>query len=324
MKQAVLIMAHKNETQIARLINRLGDEFDIFLHLDKKMKLNQKWIDDLLLENKNLFLTDNRISGVIYAWSLVEITLELINTARKIEAKGKYQYSHYILLSGQDYPIIGSNEISIELNTTNNTDYIDLHSSKDTEWIRSLSRRIRFVKLYYIVKRITKSPIIRKLLMIPIYAYQETLTFFLGAPKYKFLKYGFEIYGGSAWWILTKDSIRIITEFYNRSLIKNSTEYKITKAFKRTIGPDESFFHSVLMNYDTDYLSKISPKGNLRYIDWGGLKTKPISQDGSPYVLKLSDLEEIKSSDGIFARKFDIDIDSTILDKLDLNLSFDK
>ena len=48
MKQAILIMAHKNLDQIERLINRLGEEFDIFLHLDKKMHIDDESLSFLL------------------------------------------------------------------------------------------------------------------------------------------------------------------------------------------------------------------------------------------------------------------------------------
>jgi hypothetical protein len=52
---------------------------------------------------------------------------------------------------------------------------------------------------------------------------------------------------------------------------------------------------------------------NLRYIDWslGG---------ASPKILKIEDTEKIGQSGKFFARKFDTDIDSEILDWIDANL----
>ena len=50
----------------------------------------------------------------------------------------------------------------------------------------------------------------------------------------------------------------------------------------------------------------------LWYIDW---KKGP----GLPRILDISDLEEIKDSDRLFARKFDLDIDKNLLYNLSSN-----
>lgn len=317
MKQAILIMAHKNLDQIERLINRLGKEFDIYLHLDKKMHIDDESISFLLTKYENLYLTKNRISGVVYAWPLVEITLELIKTAVEIKSEKKCNYSHFILISGQDYPIVDSNEIIKKLNESLDLDYINLHSEKDHLWIRSLSKRIRLIRYYYLVEKITKNQTFRKVLLLPIYLLQVVMTTLLGSPKKTFIKHGLDIYGGSAWWILSYKSIKLIMGFYKKSLDKRSNEYSIVKAYQRTIGPEESFFQTILMNLESEYIKRVSPKGNSTYIEWGGKGDRPISQDGHPYLLKYSDYEEIKNSNFMFARKFDINVDSRILDLLD-------
>ena len=44
-----------------------------------------------------------------------------------------------------------------------------------------------------------------------------------------------------------------------------------------------------------------------RLIDW---------QRGNPYVFKMQDFDLIKNSPAMFARKFDMDVDSEIIDKV--------
>jgi len=317
MKQAILIMAHKNLLQIERLVNRIGNEFDIFLHLDKKMKIEYNHLSLLLSKFDNLHLTKNRISGVVYAWPRVEITIELIKTAKEIECQKDYFYSHYILLSGQDYVLKLPSDIKTQLEEFSDVNFIDINSGSEAKLISSLSKRIRFARFYYIVEKLTKNKFLRRLFLIPLYVIQEIITFFLGAPKKIFLKYEFKVYGGSAWWILTKESIEIILKFIENSALKNSPQNKITTAYKRTIGPEESFFQSVLMNSKDSKNLKFSDKENWKYIDWGVKNGKPTPPGGHPYILLTSDYNDIINSKAMFARKFDMDVDSHILDLLD-------
>ncbi|MNL64977.1 hypothetical protein D3C87_1892530 [compost metagenome] len=49
---------------------------------------------------------------------------------------------------------------------------------------------------------------------------------------------------------------------------------------------------------------------NLRYIDWA-------EGEAHPNILRYEDLNKIRDSGMMFARKFDIEIDTSILDALD-------
>lgn len=68
-----------------------------------------------------------------------------------------------------------------------------------------------------------------------------------------------------------------------------------TNFFKRTLVPDELFFHSIIMN---------SPFSNnvvndcLRFIDWD------VSKD-RPHTLLSNDFDRLMQSPALFARKFD-------------------
>jgi len=318
MKHAVLIMAHKNIGQVERLIETLSGEFDIFLHLDAKMNVDKSDIKRLTDKFSNLYLTENRIDGVMYHWRLVEITLELIKKATRISNELNIKYRYYILLSGQDYPIKSPLKIKNFLNKNYPLNFIDINSGKDHLWIQSLSKRIRFIRGYYWIERKFSNKKLQFLLKLPIYFFQEILTILLGSPASKFKKNGFEIYAGSAWWILNDISIEQVLDFVENSSVRNSSQKKILKAFKNCIGPDESFFQSVFMeglrgSVDTEILNSKS----LRYIDWGDGELKPFSQTGSPYILMAADIHRLLISEALFARKFDSDLDNQILDLLD-------
>ena len=66
--------------------------------------------------------------------------------------------------------------------------------------------------------------------------------------------------------------------------------------------PDESFFHTLVMN--SPYVEGV--KDYLHYIDWSEDKN-------SPKTLTIEDLEKIRDSGKLMARKFDISIDDNIV-----------
>jgi ubiquinone biosynthesis protein COQ9 len=81
----------------------------------------------------------------------------------------------------------------------------------------------------------------------------------------------------------------------------------LLKYYKRTVVPDESLIQSVLINSQKFNLCNESK----RYAD----TYERI--DGHARALDLADYETLISSDFHFARKFDLNTNSAILDKLD-------
>jgi len=69
---------------------------------------------------------------------------------------------------------------------------------------------------------------------------------------------------------------------------------------KYTFCPEELYFQTVIMN--SKYAKNVS-NNNLRYIDWNPSRVGKDST--SPAILDLNDLEKIKNSNMLFARKFD-------------------
>ena len=82
---------------------------------------------------------------------------------------------------------------------------------------------------------------------------------------------------------------------------------ELDRFWRYTWGSDEFFIHTVMMN--SSYKKDIIRESG-RYIDW--------SQGGAnPKILTKEDFEDLKNSDKLFARKFDMSIDTEILDLLD-------
>ena len=89
------------------------------------------------------------------------------------------------------------------------------------------------------------------------------------------------------------------------SFIKDNP--KIRRFAKYTWAPDEFLIPTLIMN--SPFRETVVPE-NYRYIDW--------SQGGpNPKIFTVEDFEALKKTNKLLARKFDIKIDTRILDMLD-------
>ena len=108
----------------------------------------------------------------------------------------------------------------------------------------------------------------------------------------------FSYYFGSQWWCLNSKTAKWIRNYLN-------SQPKYIKLFSHSLCPDECFFQTLVMN--SPYANSVKPY--LHYIKWKKGKS-------SPEVLELDDYDTCIASGKLIARKFDIDIDKRIIDKL--------
>jgi len=106
-------------------------------------------------------------------------------------------------------------------------------------------------------------------------------------------------FAGSQWFSANHRAAEYIINFHSQ---KNA----LTSHYRHRIFADESYFQTILAN---------APHLNLknddyRYVDWS-------TQGAHPKTMVMEDLPNLLSSSCHFARKFDIDVDSNILDQLD-------
>jgi hypothetical protein len=113
---------------------------------------------------------------------------------------------------------------------------------------------------------------------------------------------GLRPFGGGAYWALSRDCIEYVSNFV-------AERPDVIRFFRHVDIPDEIFFHTILMN---------SPRRdtivdeNLRYIDW--------TQGRRPALLETRDLDALRASPKLFARKFDVHHDENVLDLIDREL----
>ena len=109
-----------------------------------------------------------------------------------------------------------------------------------------------------------------------------------------------KLYGGSTYWSLSRECLEYVVEFTK----KNKW---VLNRFKYTLCAEEFYFQTIIMN--SPFADKVI-NDNLRHIDW-------VARNGNnPAVLDETDLEKLKETNAVFARKFDYPQSTGLLNKI--------
>jgi hypothetical protein len=276
MKIAVLILAHKNLEQLELLIERLYGDFEIFIHLDKKWHIRPGYFKK--------YPGVQVIQKYDITWASFKIsmaTLDLLKLAHK------QQCDYYLVISGQDFPIRSNREIRHFLEENRHYNFLEYAPLPIAGW--GPSGGFHRLQLYWpevrpgifgkLVNKLVRS--IRRVQLKKGYM-----------RKLQPLAY----YGGCNW-----ANINHATLSYILAYLRENPAY-LTQ-FRATYISDEIWLHTLVMN--SPYRDA-TINDWLRYIDWeAGAK--------NPKTLGMEDLEKIRSSSGLFARKFDVEYDAAVL-----------
>jgi hypothetical protein len=275
MKLVYLIHAHKNIAQLNNLIELLADnDTKIYVNIDLKSKIDVSKI------NEKAHLIKKRIPII---WAHYSQTQAILNSIEEIN-KNEASYSHIIFISGQDFPI-KPNAI-IKNTIQKDKDYLE-YCIVPTEWSGA---KYRYERFHYQ----GKIKILRKIVMV-------------FASVIRRLGYCRKIpgepipYGGSDWWIFTKDTIEYIISFVNDNANKTYINF-----FCIVVHTSELFFHIILCNSEK---MKNIVNDNCRYIDWSERRPNPKNLD-------ISDYEKIINSNKLFCRKIEQGVSDSLVEKL--------
>jgi hypothetical protein len=188
-------------------------------------------------------------------------------------------YDYVNVISAQDFPLKPADEIYNYIEERMGTEFITCHNFN--EWP--------------VAPRVQKYHLINW--QIPgKYRLEKLLNFIL--PKRKF-PLDYKIVGCANWFTITTKAAQYILDFLNK-------HPKVVSYFKYCWGADEFIFSTIL--YNSSFKDKIAD--NLIYVDWSSGKAHP-------KILTVDDYEAMRSSLKLFARKFDMETDSVILNMLE-------
>jgi len=276
-KHAYLILAHKDDSCFRTLLQMLDDKRnDIFIHMD--LKCHPYNIEEVTkcVKYSHLYHVQ-RLDIAWGGWKMIEAELALL---KKAVLTRNYQYYH--LISGQDLPIKSQNFIHNFFDKNNGKEYVRFNSP-DFRY----SDRVQIFHLFQEKLGRKKNMFLNRIFI--------EIQKMIGIKRNK----GISFFKGTQWFSITNGFAKYVVD----------EEKWIKHIFKFTYCCDEVFLQTLLMRSPFKDNRYWLPMDNdthaiMRLIDWNR---------GTPYVFKISDKDEIMSSEMLFCRKFDSVIDSDII-----------
>jgi Core-2/I-Branching enzyme len=283
-----ILVSHDKPKQLLRLVNKLNAMFSlppIVCHHDFSQCVLPT---ELFPANVSFVRPHMRTAWADF--SIVELTVRAIEQMYAAPASPDW----FVLLSGTDYPIKPAAQILADFSAANFDAAIlyELIRANDfkRDWQESCYHR--YCTLHLRLPSVGRRRLTQRKLVIT----HPLLT----RPFLPFGR-GLDCYAGATWFSASRRAARHILEFHK-------SDVKLAKHYRKLMFSDESYFQTVLAN---DPRLKLKNE-NWRYTDWPGYPDSP-----HPKMLRLEDLSKLLASPAHFARKFDMELDSAILDELD-------
>lgn len=272
---------------LERLIRALDSEnADFYIHIDRRVR----GVDEAALlgamkkSNGRIFRTYRLSWG---ADTQVRCEMLLLGEAVK---KG---YDCYHLLSGVDIPLKPRGEIEAFFEAHEGS-YIEFVKHADTE---APERARYYYPLQNLVGRPKKDAGLWHAVLDQISYELVKLQRLLRIDRTKDAP--FTYCRGSQWFSIAHELAAYVVE--NKKIVR--------RYFYHALASDEMFMQCMAMM--SPYRDRVS-RSNLRLIDW--VRTE---HDGcSPHTFTMADWDMLTKSEKLFARKFDPDIDKTVIDAL--------
>lgn len=276
--------------QVQQLINRLDDYNVIFV-------INVSSLSNIanfkfFARYSELYYVNDALRVKVY-WGGYSQVQQTLNSFIWI-TNNITDYTHVILLSETTYPI--KNSFFISEFFRNNKEKSFFRFSKIGDMCKWKNPIYRLNRLYlYDLIKFNRNNWAKKII---INIFKKIKVNNIINYKLKFFNY--DIYAGSNWFSINKKMLEYVINFIN-------CNDKFLKLFKYAGLADEIFFHTILLNskYSKDIVNY-----NYLYVDWSD-KTE------WPKVFRINDFHKLSKIPHFFARKFNMNVDRDILDKID-------
>lgn len=232
MKHSIIMTAYKEFELINRFIEHTPKDWNIYIHLDKKVKDKKKCI------NKRAKV----ISTYPIKWGSISHLCAILDLLR-IACRKADEETYFHIVTGQDYYVTLPERFDNLME--NGKIYMDMIS--DTNWYDGGKSIYRYRTLVNLLD--LRKPFFRKINRTYM-KLQDYLGLCKSLPEYP-------IYGGSVYCSLPYDAVQYV-------LKSDMAEHLLNNLKSSAIG-EEIFFQTVLMN--SVFKDRIVPQ-NLRYSDW--------------------------------------------------------
>lgn len=288
-KHAYLILAHKNFSQLRKLVELLDDpRNDIYIHVDAKAGDFRAGDWEGVTRHSRLVILPERIR---VNWGGVSIMRAELALLRRATSEGRYGYYH--LLSGMDMPIKTQKQIHEFFDSHNGYEFIN-----QWEFKKSTLSRFRYYTIFPEGESRFRTRIVNHIF--------KGLQMAVG---YR-INRGVDFRFGSQWFSITDSLARYVVE---------KADW-LEKVFRHTSTCDEIFLPTLVAASpfkDRLYVAeavknqKEVNNANMRFIDW--TRGESVRH---PWVFRADDMALLESVEHLWARKFDETVDSEIIDML--------
>ena len=280
-------MAHRSPDLLFRLVRRLCDaNSHFFIHLDKRTP--REPFDSILSIDRKITFVEREASY----WGEISYVQATLNAMKAVQRSG-ISFDRVFLLSGQDYPIKSNLEIDQIMSGLPHTIFLEHFALPAFQKWQPSGGMYRVNKYYF------GMPWGKRMLAKAVNGFGIVFPF-LRRRSYQ----GMKPYSGSTWWIMDMPALDYVLHFVTRNP-------GYVRYHRHTFACDEVFFHMILVNATDPHIHRNLVNDNLRYIRWKHIKSS------HPEILITADMDELKQSGALFARKFDTNVDTEILDRID-------
>lgn len=291
MNIAFLISAYKDPAQLKRLINALqGDGSHFFIHVDKKVDISSflQICPEFHADNQSLTYLEKRFPVYWGGFSQVQYQFAMLDAA----IKSNTTFDRFVIITGQDFPLIPRLKIFEKFSKNSKKEYItgyDLSNSPEKTNQLELIQIYHFFRDFYPFSQKTVnvfSGISRRLMKI------------LPIRKKAYLKIN-----GQKWDIYKSSSYMAITGECGKYVHKQMQNKAIINYFKWSCIPEEFFIPTILFNSDFASNAEIIKAGKYP----GLQKLSAITYFNYDDIIKVfdeKDINELRNSNKLFARKF--------------------
>jgi hypothetical protein len=281
---AYVVLAHKNPAQVGRLVGALNPS-PVYLHVDRRTPGRLASAIASEAGAAGLVATLPRFPTPWASWNLVVAALTGLDRAVRDGA------DHVVCMSGQDYVLAGPHEIDAFLAGFQDCSFLP-STPVPTPILGADGGMSRF--------RYWHVPLGGKKVRLPLRR---------GVPR------GLEPYWHQAQWCLASGLAEEIVAAWRR-------DPQLTRYFRRVWIPDETFVGTLAHRLGS---SSIMDE-NLWYVRWSPGASHPdvLDETDLPDLLRATVVgSDVGGSSRrkLFARKFDVGADTTVLDRLDDHLT---
>ena len=299
MKHLVAILAHKNPAHLELLVKECTDrDYHVLIHLDKKSR------ESILSDAPSLvkYTVDESIDVDRAHHSILSATYVLLEASLSID----FQYFH--LISGEDFIVKSAREFHYFFSKNSGCNFLNhISIPVTTAYSESIDERFKDYTTFQDkmpAKNYMFSFFKNGIGLVDTYHFRPSSMlakfFKVLTPTYRLRQLylrifkrklpNMDFYAGSAWFSVTKDLATYYTTY-------RKEKPELYKYLKNGLFPDEVYFQTITMQ---SKYKKTMVNSDLRYIDW----SRPVNDGPSHTTLEC--IPKIASSNGFFARKFDL------------------